>query len=191
MKNLLYSFIIALFVTLVMQGYSEKISDELSQNVVRLHIIANSDSNVDQKIKLKVRDEILKNVSLSDDEFVKKSEVISNKVLKDFSYNAHAEYGRFFFPRKEYQGITLPSGNYWGVRVVLGEGRGKNWWCVLYPPMCISSETVSIDSYSKDKLKTAISDDAYEIISENKGKIVVKFKIVDVVNKMINLIDNL
>lgn len=191
MKNLLYSFIIALFVTLVIQGYSEKISDELSQNVVRLHIIANSDSSIDQEIKLKVRDEILKNVSLTDDEFVKKSEAISNKVLKDFSYNAHAEYGRFFFPRKEYQGITLPCGNYWGVRVVLGEGRGKNWWCVLYPPMCVSSETVSMDSYSKDKLKTAISDDAYEIISENKGKIVVKLKIVDVVNKMINLIDNL
>lgn len=191
MKNLLYSFIIALFVTLVMQGYADKINGELSHNVVRLHIIANSDRRIDQEIKLKVRDEILKNVSLSDEDFIKKSEIISNKVLKDFNYNAHAEYGKFFFPCKEYQKITLPCGNYWGVRVVLGEGRGKNWWCVLYPPMCVSNETVTMDKYSKDKLKDVMSDDAYEIITENESKVVVKFKIVDIVNKVINLIDNL
>lgn len=190
MNKIKFTFLLSFIFTLIIQGYTSKINNELSQNVVRLHISANSDSNFDQSVKRQVRDKILDEISLSDKNFVEKSQDIANNMVNKYGYGAKSEYGKFYFPSKKYDNLSLPAGKYFGIRVVLGEGRGENWWCVLYPPMCVKNENLSISSNSKAKLVDSISKDAYEIISEKGDEVIVKFKIVEMYNKIVNLFDN-
>ncbi len=127
-------------------AYSRIISDDLQNGLIRLHIIAQSNSDYDQKIKLKVRDEVISavaNTDISDtDKFLETAEAAANAYLKEnnISYHAKAEFGVFNFPEKSYRNITLPAGKYRGVRIILGEGVGKNWWCVMYPPLCVEEK---------------------------------------------------
>lgn len=124
---------------------------ELSQDLIRFHVIANSDSNEDQQLKRDVRDAILDQVGSSfagaatagqaREMVISKlgqMEEIARKVISDHGkeYAVHAQLGRFDFPVKTYGGFSLPAGNYEAVRIVLGEGKGANWWCVLFPPLC-------------------------------------------------------
>lgn len=129
------------------QGY-EGVADE---NLIRFHVIANSDTPYDQSVKLKVRDRVLETVEpLLDsadspeeahqilDENQKLITKTANKVLQEghCGYTAEMVLGTSLFPTKTYGDITLAAGKYNACRIVLGEGRGKNWWCVLYPPLC-------------------------------------------------------
>lgn len=124
------------------------------KNVLRMHILANSDSELDQKIKLAVRDAILEfeieETSAAIAETAKQAEKIlrekldlliekAKKVLTSFgvSYGVRVEFGSFGFPERNYDGIIYPAGNYRAVRVILGEGEGHNWWCVMFPPLCL------------------------------------------------------
>ena len=184
MRNIICTYIVALAMTVVIQGYSDKVNSELQNNVIRLHILANSDSKSDQRIKLKVRDAILNEVSLKDKDFLQKSETVANSVLSNYNYKAIAKYGEFYFPTKKYKNVTLPCGKYNSVRIVLGEGEGQNWWCVLYPPMCLSEGEVVLSDKAQKKLKNIVSEDTYELIT--KDGIVIKFKIVDIFNKIRN-----
>lgn len=119
----------------------------------RLHIIANSDSPEDQSVKLAVRDEILAfaesemkkvNSKMEAKEYIGQNlEIIEKKaeqVLKDngFTYSAKAYVGKFDFPSKTYGDATYPAGEYDALRIVLGEGEGQNWWCVIFPPLCLA-----------------------------------------------------
>lgn len=130
----------------------------------RLHIIANSDSQQDQSVKLKVRDDILK---LCDEDMKKvqskeeAKEYIQNNIeiiekeanatLKKYQmpYSAKACTGRFEFPEKTYGDKTYPAGEYDALRIVLGEGQDKNWWCVMFPPLCL----MELDEKEQEKLK--------------------------------------
>ncbi|MBR2915987.1 MAG: stage II sporulation protein R, partial [Clostridia bacterium] len=94
-----------------------------------------------------------------------------------------AEIKNEAFPVKFYGDIMLPSGRYRALKITIGEGRGKNWWCVMYPPMC-NIENLTIDS-GKDKLKKALSDDEYRMISSSAPPCRVRFKIVDLVNSLL------
>lgn len=199
MKKIITSIIIAFTFTVMLNAYSQKVEDELGNNLVRLHIIANSNSNTDQEIKLKIRDEILmregENLNCEDGlecvQTVKERlchiEDIANRKLSEngFSYTAHAEYGRFEFPQKQYKNITLPSGKYYGVRIVLGEGKGENWWCVMYPPLCMTSENeVAMSDKSKELLKKNLSPETYDVIMGDDGEVTVKFRVVEIVGKI-------
>jgi stage II sporulation protein R len=120
--------------------------------ILRLHVIANSDSPEDQRVKLLVRDAILEYersglVSCQDSEQAR-AELMRNgsgilsaaeKVLRDegMDYGVQLEMGAYEFPRREYDGVVFPEGNYDAMRVVLGDGNGKNWWCVMFPPLCV------------------------------------------------------
>lgn len=119
--------------------------------LIRFHVLANSDSEQDQALKRAVRDAILKEVSpklavsqsLAESRKVlqklrPKMEEIARLVVKTWGkdYSVHTEYGHFSFPTKSYGSLVLPSGNYEALRVVIGEGQGSNWWCVLFPPLC-------------------------------------------------------
>jgi len=157
--------------------------DELRQNVLRLHIIANSDSEADQAVKLAVRDEILKN---STEIFKDCNDITSayniaeaqldfiadtaNNVLhqKKFDYCAETSVGQAYFNTREYEDFTLPAGNYNSLIVTLGEGKGKNWWCVIFPCVCVptASDAELSDSVSTKAAKTA----------QNAKRYVVKFK---------------
>lgn len=126
----------------------------------RLHILANSNSNEDQQVKLKVRDAVLvamkdvakcKNASEAE-EYIKNNIGIiletANETLAQngFDYTATAQTGNFHFPEKTYKDVTYPEGNYEALRIILGDGKGNNWWCVMFPPLCLSEVTDTEDT---------------------------------------------
>lgn len=157
--------------------------EELRNNVLRLHIIANSDSVDDQTLKLAVRDSILESTALmfdtctdlpsaveaAQDELERITE-IANKTLNEngFSYGATARIGTAFFENREYEDFTLPAGEYTSLIVTLGEGEGKNWWCVIFPAVCLPAA----DDAS---LTDTVSKGSAEVAS-NPQKYVMKFK---------------
>lgn len=158
--------------------------ENMSDKLIRFHVIANSDLNEDQAVKLKVRDAILENVgpklskSSSRDESLKileenldNIESIANGVLskEGEDYRANALLGNFNFPIKKYGTITLPAGEYKALRVVLGEGEGKNWWCVMFPPLCFIDITRGLTSAKTDsELKKVLNDEEVESITAFK-----------------------
>ena len=154
--------------------------DELRQGVLRLHIIANSDSEADQALKLAVRDEILKNstdifkdCNSVDDAIItasKKAEdinLIANNVIKQngFDYLANVSVGDKYFDTREYDDFTLPAGTYKSLIIDLGAAEGKNWWCVVFPCVCVPSATEAslTDSVSSEAANTAQNAPKYEI----------------------------
>ncbi|MDO4608671.1 MAG: stage II sporulation protein R [Clostridia bacterium] len=161
--------------------------DELRQGVLRLHIIANSDSQADQAIKLAVRDEILKSSTdifkncdnlvdaiITADTQLKELNQISNDVIKKqgFGYTAKSSVGDSYFDTRVYDDFTLPAGEYKSLIVKLGEGKGKNWWCVVFPCVCVPTARGAEldDSVSEVAAKTA----------ENASDFKIKFKSIEI-----------
>lgn len=161
--------------------------DELRQGVLRLHIIANSNSDDDQNLKLAVRDEILKN---STDIFkncdnvddaivtattnVESINEIANEVIKKsgFDYEAKVSVGDRYFNTREYDDFTLPAGTYKSLIVDLGEAKGKNWWCVVFPCVCVPTAR---DASLSDSVSYEAADTA-----QNTSKYKIKFKTVEI-----------
>lgn len=182
-KALLFGLIFSVLVSLARFDAS---CEDLRKNVLRLHITANSDSSADQEVKLKIRDAILKENSeiFKDCKSLEIAENISkerlsdftstaNRVLKEngFSYKAKARIGECYFPTREYDTFTLPAGNYNALNITLGSGKGHNWWCVIYPTVCIEGSRAKLnDTVSKENSK----------IAENPKKYKVKFKTVEI-----------
>lgn len=153
----------------------------IRQEVLRLHVIANSDSYEDQLLKLKVRDNVLEKgksiFGISDNKNdAKKALEINQKLIESaaeeeirkngYDYPVKVEIGKSRFPTKTYGNITLPAGEYDALRVIIGEGSGKNWWCVMFPPMCLpaASEDVKIDDVMNEKeLQLVESSPKYEV----------------------------
>jgi stage II sporulation protein R len=142
---------------------------ELSSKLIRLHVIANSDSPEDQALKLRVRDRIIEALNMQlqgiDDieesrEFIKTHlgfiEDIARKEIEKSGkdYTVKAVFGKFPFPVKSYGYITLPAGEYEALRVILGKGRGANWWCVLFPPLCFVDITHGV---ARDEVRLQLS----------------------------------
>lgn len=194
MKKFITLIISATLVLFLLVGYSVNVNSNLSQNIVRLHVLANSDSKEDQELKLKVRDAIL---SHSEREFTKKSDVtlcldtykeIAEKVVKEngYDYNIDVEYGNFSFPTKDYKSFRLPAGNYDAVRVKIGNAEGKNWWCVMFPPLCFVDGTTN-SAFAEEKFRSSLSGESYDIITAQKdgnSPFAIKFKIVEVYGKI-------
>ena len=188
-KILLRCIIIVFLLCVLAVGVSEYMQRDISSGIVRLHIIANSDSSVDQKVKLAVRDEVIGAQSELFPDGVKRRLTNEEKqniasvaldVLKDYGmgYGARVETGKFYFPTKEYENVTLPAGEYDAVRVVLGEGKGKNWWCVMYPPLCFTDS--ALGRVNTEVLKDSMGKFQYGIISEESIKTVPAFKLVEI-----------
>lgn len=181
--------------SLVITAYSENVQTDLQDNLIRLHIIANSDSDKDQAVKLEVRNAVLNEIRNSS-ENISREEIIKNldtieKIAKDtlkqngFSYDVQAVYGKFDFPKKEYKNMTLPAGEYYGVRIILGNGEGHNWWCVMYPPLCVSNDTtVTLDKESEELLKATLKSETYDIITKSDKDVVIKFKAVEFIQEL-------
>jgi len=159
-------------------------------HLIRLHVIANSDSVYDQKVKLLVRDEIIKYLApffrtVQTDQAAREAvrkqlpSIVerANQRLNSLGtgYTVCAQFGRFDFPTKAYGDLILPSGNYEAVRVVLGEGKGKNWWCVLYPPLCFIdiSSTIAVDTSNSN------SSGEVESVGGEPVQIEIRLKILD------------
>lgn len=190
MKKILALCIVATAVMSYAVVYAVTVNESLSSGIVRFHIIANSDSEKDNRIKLDVRNYIsekLANSNLSPytQSYAKECERLANIRLKEMGakYTAVAKFERVYIPMKSYKEITLPSGYYNAVRLILGEGRGENWWCVAYPALCFSEEMEgALTKKGTEKLIKIIPQDIYEMITDD-----VKYKlyIVDFVGKLL------
>lgn len=195
MNKIISAVFISLMLSLVITAYSENVQTDLQDNLIRLHIIANSDSDKDQIVKLEVRNAVLNEIRNSS-ENISREEIIKNldtieKIAKDtlkqngFIYDAQAVYGKFDFPKKEYKNMTLPAGEYYGVRIILGNGEGHNWWCVMYPPLCVSNDTtVTLDKESEELLKATLKSETYDIITKSDKDVVIKFKAVEFIQEL-------
>lgn len=210
---------IALVLTIVFTPFTSfaRECDQIRHNVLRLHIIPNSDSQQDQNIKLIIRDEIIALEAIvfekaTDLETAKRAagenlELLqqrANDILKEngFSYSAKAEVCNMFFDTRYYDSFTLPAGHYDAFRITLGNAKGSNWWCVLYPPLCLPAATpkheekpaISLDDkYKLDideinkadenaEFKEALSDKQVEIV-RGKSKYEVRFASVELFEK--------
>ena len=169
--------------------------DDLRQNVLRLHIIANSDSDADQQLKLKIRDEILretdglfensKNLQEAQNtvcDNLKFFEEVANEGIAEngFDYTATASFGTSEFSTRYYDDFTLPAGEYQSLIITLGEAKGKNWWCVVYPTVCIPA--------AKGELNDTVSDESAQIAKGGK-RFIMRFKTVEIYEKIKNFIN--
>ncbi len=149
--------------------------DALTDDLLRLHILAASDSEHDQQIKLLVRDalishsqEIFGSCTSRDDilaaarENLGRAEDIANEVLREnnCSYTAHCELADMYFDARTYDDITVPAGKYTALRVIIGSGSGHNWWCVMYPPLCLPG--CSDDELSDEEMQLMSVPEQYE-----------------------------
>jgi len=177
----------------------QNVNTGLADSLVRLHVLANSNSEKDQALKLQVRDAIIQYMKQhfkdANSSQQAKSSIVANMpqikqvaehviAAQNMNYNVKVELGSYDFPTKQYGDIVLPAGNYQALRVVIGKGEGKNWWCVLFPPLCFVDATHSvIPTQAKDDLKKVLTKEEYELITADEGSrapIKAKFKLMEI-----------
>lgn len=164
--------------------YAGGMQESISESVTRLHIVANSNSQYDQKIKLDVRDNIIRSVEIDKDNLdnlLPETEKRVNEYLEknNVPYRAKVEYKDTYFPTKYYGSIALPEGRYKAVNVKLGKAEGENWWCVMFPPLCFTDgATGKINEQGEKYLKQNLTNDEYKLISLNDN-MEFKFKLIE------------
>ena len=169
------------------------------EDVVRLHVLANSDSEEDQKIKLKVRDAVLSEygsrlASLEDKAAAEATvkallpdiEKLATETVKAEGYclPVTATLSREKYDRRTYESFTMPAGEYLSLRIVLGEGAGQNWWCVLFPPLC--TELAVKKEYGDGDLPVGLTPEEYELITGETGDYRVRFKLLETLSAVLN-----
>ena len=163
---------------------------DLADRVVRLHVLANSDSEEDQALKLLVRDAVLERATalLEQTESRAEAEALLRESLPEletiaeetvrangYSYAVTAELEDTSFPTKEYDGFSLPAGEYLALRILIGEGVGQNWWCVVFPPLC----TAASADVPETALAAGLTEDQVGLMTEEDSGYVLKFKAVE------------
>ncbi|MCB2354862.1 stage II sporulation protein R [Clostridium estertheticum] len=199
-----FAIMIIIFIALNSTSLSGKASQsDVASKLIRFHVIANSDDKIDQNLKLKVRDSVLKYISpkIVDCKNIKESRKIINnenknikkiaeRIIKEngFKYSVATSLSEEYFPVKTYGNITLPQGKYEAYRIIIGTGKGQNWWCVMFPPLCFVDITKGNVSYEKTEkeMKTVLSDDEYKMVDNtvSSKKIIVKFKLGEIFTKL-------
>ena len=156
---------------------TEQIQKNLQDKLLRLHIIANSNSEKDQQIKLNIRDKLLSLGSLDRDELLETAN--DELLIINAGYGAEVSYKKRYVPQKSYKNIALPEGIYTCLDVVLGRGEGENWWCIAYPPLCFTEAvTGEMSEDAKRKLKARLSEESLSTILKNEN-VSYKFKILE------------
>ncbi len=200
MKNKLKNFIILsillfLYTFICAQSYVSAVSNNLSQAVFRLHVLANSNSEQDQNLKYKVRDGLIKYMNNICSNCSTKAEAISiaNEHKNDFQeiaqnivkengydYSVKINIGNFYFPTKNYGDISLPAGSYDALRVEIGKAKGQNWWCVMFPSLCfIDISSGVVNDEAKENLEENLDNESYNLISDTSTETTFKFKLVE------------
>ena len=182
---------LVLVLTLTICGFDAK-CDTVRENVLRLHVLANSDSEDDQALKLKVRDALL---TVSADVFencTSEQEAVASakdnlalftstaeQVIAEngYSYSVKVEVANTWFETRDYENFSLPAGVYEALKVTIGEGKGKNWWCVMFPSICLPAAS----GESKD-FSSVLEDDTAEIVEQPK-RYKARFKVVEIFEK--------
>lgn len=164
--------------------------DKIKDEIIRFHVIANSDSEKDQKLKLEIRDEVIKYLepklaqskSINQSRKIikendKKVKEIAKNVVKDkgYNYKIDSQLSKENFPEKVYGNITLPQGEYEAYRILIGDSVGQNWWCVMFPPLCFVDVTKGEVAYNETEKRMD------EIVQkEEKENYNLKFKFIEV-----------
>lgn len=204
MKNIfkmaiILSILIFIFSFVCAFSYAQSVSSNISNSVFRLHVIANSDSKEDQDLKYIVRDSLLdymnsickdcsskqEAISLVENNKDKFKEIAIDTIRKHgFSYDVNINIGNFEFPTKSYGDISLPAGYYDALRVEIGEAKGQNWWCVMFPPLCFVDITSGIvNEDSKNLIQNNLSEEEFALVSDKSdSKIHFKFKLLEFFN---------
>lgn len=196
--------------------------DEVKDSLIRFHVIANSDSEEDQNLKIEIKNRVIDYLYpyLNESKSIEQSRQIikdnMNEVKKiaedvikrnNYNYDVKLELSRENFPDKSYGNITLPQGNYEAFRIIIGSGEGKNWWCVMFPPLCFVDESKAEVEYDKVENRIKSNDDdcnnkkdnasvakSQEVQNHgeesnkqnNKNNIQIKFKIVETIKNLFN-----
>lgn len=190
LKVIEIALLIGLAVFLASGALALQTQDALADKVVRLHVLANSDSEEDQALKLRVRDAVLERAT----ELLRRStdrreaegllrgqllelERLAGEVIaaNGYDYPVTVELTDAEFPTKEYDGFTLPAGRYLSLRVLIGEAAGQNWWCVVFPPLC----TAASADVPASALAAGLSEKEVGLITEENQGYVLKFKVVE------------
>ncbi len=178
---------IIIAISFSLMGFGQDV-EEIRENVLRLHILANSDSDEDQQLKLKVRDrllevggEIFENtgskeemISLAENN-VERLTAAAKEVINEngYDYDVRIEIGETKFDERVYNEVTMPAGIYTAVNVYIGEAAGHNWWCVMFPPMCLPAAEES------EELDDVLSDEQLDIV-ENNEKYEIRLKALEI-----------
>ena len=175
--------------------FNSDMQEDIAKELLRFHVIANSDSTEDQNVKLKVKEAIvtylkpyLKDTTSKTEamniirEQLESLNVVADNTLSEygFSYSAKSSLSSATFPIKVYGDITLPPGEYDALRIELGKAEGQNWWCIMFPQLCFVDATYSVvPEDSKKQLKNLLTEDEYKAIVGDDVDVVVKFKLVE------------
>lgn len=186
------SFILSICFSLA--GFNSKCQN-LRDNILRLHILANSNSSADQAIKIKVRDAILEKADWLYSKSKTKEDAIcitkeNISLLKNTAeeqikqsnknYNVKIEIGKSYFNTREYDDFTLPAGEYDAVKILIGKAEGKNWWCVMFPALCLPA------AEKGHSLNEAVNSQSAQI-AQNPTEYKIEFKIIEVFEKIRNI----
>ncbi len=182
----------ALCVSLCVGTWAQGRQRDISSSLVRLHVIAASDETAEQELKLRVRDNVLEYLTpvLDKAESSEEAQRIINGELTSIKAAAEAcaggrsvsvTLGQEYYPTREYEGFTLPAGQYQSLRVILGEGKGHNWWCVVFPPLCVSAaeQNKALDAMSEPERGLITEADGYEL----------RFRIVELWGELMELLN--
>lgn len=191
-NSLILLFLLFLYISISAISYVNAVSSDIENSVFRLHVIANSDTKEDQDLKYKVRDNLIEYMNslckdvTSKEEAIKISKLheedflnIANNTIKEngYSYPVTIEFGNFSFPTKDYGDISLPAGYYDALRIKIGEAKGQNWWCVMFPPLCfVNVSSGIVPEESKELIKQELNDEEYSIVTKEDSSNI-QFKI--------------
>lgn len=203
-KQLIPYFLVAAFLV----GSASKISSaknasalqsSVAREVIRFHVLANSDSEADQQLKLKVRDKVIaytrtqlenchdiqdarETILHMEDELV---QIAQDVVYENgYSYEVTADLGTSYFPEKTYDDLTFPAGDYEALQIYIGEARGHNWWCVLFPSLCfIDESTATMPESSRETLRKSLTVEEYEALTNGNDEITYRLALFDWLNK--------
>ena len=192
--------LLTLFTFVSAISYVNAVSEDIANSVFRLHVIANSDSKEDQDLKYKVRDSLINYMNSICSDCENKQDAINlvtehkdnfKQIALDtikangYSYDVNISIGNFSFPTKDYGDISLPAGFYDALRVEIGEAKGQNWWCVMFPPLCfVDVSSGVVPEESKEELEDNLSEEEYALVSNDSDvKIQFKFKLLEFFNQ--------
>lgn len=165
----------------------------IAEQIIRLHVIANSDTDEDQELKMKVKETIVTYLrgEMQDATSVDEArqairehlpeieEIAAEKMRAEgYEYSAEATLGESYFPVKEYGDLTFPAGNYEALRVKLGDSAGHNWWCVMYPSLCFVDSTYQVvPDTSKERLKESLTSEEYNSLLDGGEEVSYSWKV--------------
>lgn len=206
LKKIFYKFIFTIFLLFLFifvsaKSYSNAMSKSISNKFLRLHVVANSDSTEDQMLKYQIRDAVLEYMEPTLKDAKSKEEAlellnnskeniekIAKKIAFDnnFNYDITVSIGNFYFPTKEYSNFILPNGFYDALQIKIGKAAGQNWWCVMFPSLCITEQSCNFTNSSEEFLQENLSNEEFKVLYNNpeNQQLKIKFKLIELFENM-------